>query len=147
MDSASISALAALSGSVVGGLTSLIATWLSQNAQARTQVLIEHRTRRQQLYQTFVEDASRLYAQALTSDQTEIGDLVSLYAMIARMRILSTPAVVSHAEAVVGAIIDTVSEPAKTLHDLSAIIDSKRIDPFRDFADACRKDLRKSHLD
>ena len=147
MDSASISALAALSGSVVGGLTSLIATWLSQNAQARTQVLIEHRTRRQQLYQTFVEDASRLYAQALTTDQTEIGDLVGLYAMIARMRVLSTSAVVSHAEAVVGTIIDTVSEPAKTLHDLPAIIDSKRIDPFRDFADACRTDLRKSGLD
>src|SRR6185369_3777138 len=30
MDSASISALAALSGSVIGGLTSLVATWLSQ---------------------------------------------------------------------------------------------------------------------
>jgi hypothetical protein len=105
MDSASISALAALSGSVVGGLTSLVATWVSQNAQARTQVFIERRTRRQQLYQTFIEDASRLYAQALTSDQAEIGDLVSLYAMIARMRMLSTPAVVSHAEAVVGTII------------------------------------------
>jgi hypothetical protein len=120
---------------------------VSQNAQARTQVFIEHRTRRQQLYQTFIEDASRLYAQALTSDQAEIGDLVSLYAMIARMRMLSTPAVVSHAEAVAGTIIDTVSEPAKTLRDLRTIIDSKRIDPFRDFADACRGDLRRSHLD
>jgi hypothetical protein len=142
-----ISALAALSGSVVGGLTSLVATWVSPNAQARTQVFIEHRTRRQQLYQTFIEDASRLYAQALTSDRAEIGDLVSLYAMIARMRMLSTPAVVSHAEAVVGTIIDTVSEPAKTLRDLPTIMDSKRIDPFRDFADACRRDLRRSRLD
>jgi hypothetical protein len=147
MDSASISALAALSGSAVGGLTSLVATWLSQNAQARAQVLVEHRTRRQQLYQTFIEEASRLYAQALTSDQAEIGDIVGLYAMVARMRVLSAPVVVRHAEAVVGAIIDTVFEPAKTLSDLREIIDSKRIDPFRDFADACRNDLRKSRLD
>jgi hypothetical protein len=147
MDTASISALAALSGSVIGGLTSLIATWLSQSAQARTQQLIEHRTRRQQLYQTFMEEASRLYAQALTSDDAKIGDLVSLYAMVARMRVLSAPAVVSHAEAVVGAIIDMVFEPAKDLRDLREIIESKRIDPFRDFADACRDDLRSSRLD
>ena len=146
MDPAYISAFAALSGSVIGGLTSLIATWLSQNAQARTQQLIEYRTRRQQLYQTFIEDASRLYAQALTTDKAEIGDLVGLYAMIARMRVLSSPAVAVHAEEIVTAI-DTYPEPPKTLHDLQQIIDSQRIDPFRDFADACRIDLRDARLD
>jgi hypothetical protein len=147
MDPAYISAFAALSGSVIGGLTSLIATWLSQNAQARTQQLIEYRTRRQQLYQTFIEDASRLYAQALATDKAEIGDLVRLYAMIARMRVLSSPAVAVHAEEIVTAIIDTYPEPPKTLRDLQQIIDSQRIDPFRDFADACRVDLRDARLD
>lgn len=150
MDAASISAFAALLGSVVGGVTSLGATWLSQNKQARSQQLVDYRTRRQQLYQTFIEDASRLYAQALTSDESgnkvDIGDLVGLYAMVARMRVLSTPAVERHADAVVGAIIDMVFEPTKSLRDLRQIVDSKRIDPFREFADACRSDLRSARL-
>ena len=35
MDPAYISAIAALAGSAIGGLTSLAASWLSQNVQAR----------------------------------------------------------------------------------------------------------------
>jgi ribosomal protein S17 len=147
MSTASISALAALLGSVIGALTSLIATWLSQSAQARTQQLMEHRTRRQQLYQAFIEEASRLYAHALTSNDAKVGDLVGLYAMVARMRVLSAPEVVRHAEAVAGAIIDMVFEPVKDLRDLRDIVDSNRIDPFRDFADACRDDLTRSRWD
>jgi ribosomal protein S17 len=147
MSTASISALAALLGSVIGALTSLIATWLSQSAQARTQQLMEHRTRRQQLYQAFIEEASRLYAHALTSNDAKVGDLVGLYAMVARMRVLSAPEVVRHAEAVAGAIIDMVFEPVKDLRDLRDIVDSNQIDPFRDFADACRDDLTRSRWD
>ena len=89
MDTAYISAIAALSGSVIGGLTSLAASWLSQSAQARAQQVIQDKSRRQDLYKVFIEDASRLYGEALMTDKAEISNLVGLYAMVSRMRILS----------------------------------------------------------
>jgi len=146
MDSASASALAALAGSMIGGLTSLAATWLSQNAQARTQRLVEYRMHRQQLYQAFIEEASRLYADALSTDKAEIRDLVALYAMISRMRVLSTTDVVKHAEILVDTIIQAYSQPNKSFGDLREIINSNQIDPFREFSDVCRDDLRNARL-
>ena len=67
MDTAYISAIAALSGSIIGGLTSLAASWVSQNAQARTQMLLESKSRRQELYKAFIEEAAKLYGDALIS--------------------------------------------------------------------------------
>src|SRR5262245_5237365 len=82
MDAASISALAALSGSIIGGMTSLGASWLTQNAQARTQLLIEDRSRRQELYKAFVEEAMKLYGDALVRDDAEVAAFVELHVML-----------------------------------------------------------------
>jgi hypothetical protein len=65
MDSASISALAALGGAVIGGLTSFATSWLTQQTQARAQQLVHKLTRQEELYKDFIEEASRLYADSL----------------------------------------------------------------------------------
>src|SRR5882672_4339321 len=49
MDIAYLSTLSALAGSVVGGLTSGVATWLSQRAQARKSQLAREMARRDDL--------------------------------------------------------------------------------------------------
>jgi len=141
MDPAYISALAALSGSVIGGCTSLAASWLSQNVQARTQQRLADKTLRQQLYKSFIDEASRLYADALMTDKGALSNLVALYAMVSRMRVLSAPPVVHCADAVVRRIIDTYLEPNKSLRDLRDSLDDDRIDMLRPFSEACREDL------
>lgn len=50
MDVAYISALSALTGSVVGGLTSTGMTWLTQRAQARSGQLAHEFERREDLF-------------------------------------------------------------------------------------------------
>jgi hypothetical protein len=54
MDIAYLSTLSALAGSVVGGLTSGVATWLSQRAQARESQLAREMARRDDLYKEFI---------------------------------------------------------------------------------------------
>jgi hypothetical protein len=144
MDAAYFSAIAALSGSVVGGLTSLAASWVSQSAQARISRLTSDKNRRQELYRGFIEEASRLYADALASDKAEIANLVTLYAMVSRMRILSSPPVIEAADDVVRLIISTYGEPTRTLQDLQKLIKSTHIDPLRHFSEVCRDDLRQT---
>jgi hypothetical protein len=54
MDVAYVSALSALAGSVVGGLTSGFTTWLSQRAQARAGRLAHEMSRREELFKDFI---------------------------------------------------------------------------------------------
>ena len=141
MDAGYFSAIAALSGSVIGGLTSLAASWVTQSTQVRAQHALHDKTRRQELYKSFIEEASRLYGDALVNDEAPITRFVDLYAMLSRMRVMSTPAVVQTADAVVRLVIDTYFEPTKTLHDLREILKAGHMDPLRKFSEACREDL------
>ena len=58
MNAAYVSAFAALAGSVIGGLTTFAAAWVTQRQQANVQWLLQEKTRRQELYQQFIEEAS-----------------------------------------------------------------------------------------
>ena len=64
-----LSALAALAGSAIGGLTSLVSASLTQHGQDRARRLSQDKVRRQKLYKQFIDEASKLYADALVHDQ------------------------------------------------------------------------------
>jgi hypothetical protein len=142
MDGATTSALAALAGSVVGGLTALGTSWLTQQAQARAQEKAEDRTTREALYRDFIVEASRLFGDALVNDKPELSKLVGLYAMVSRMRVRSSLRIVENAEKVARIIADTYFAPNKSLHELHDMLDSERMDPLRGFSEACREELR-----
>jgi membrane protein YqaA with SNARE-associated domain len=84
MNAAYFSAFAALAGSVIGGLTTFAAAWVTQRQQANVQWFLQERTRRQELYHQFIEEASKLYVDALIHDEPAIPSLVSLYASITK---------------------------------------------------------------
>src|SRR5882672_5876243 len=107
MHSAYLPALAALAGSVIGGLTSFASAWLTQDRQREATLVLQDKSRRQKLYRQFIDEASKLYADALVHDEAEVSALVSVYALISRMRVLSSSAVIERAEAVVRMIVDT----------------------------------------
>jgi hypothetical protein len=52
-----LTAIAALAGSVIGGLTSFATAWLTQNRQAVAQERAREKVRRQKLYRQFIEEA------------------------------------------------------------------------------------------
>ena len=144
MDSAYLPALAALAGSATGGLTSLASAWLTLRRQGRTTRLSRDRARRQKLYRLFIDEASKLYADALVHDQAEVSALVRAYALISRMRVQSSSAVVEKAEAVVRVIVDTYFSPNKTFPELRKLVNSHAIDPLRAFSEECRAELQAS---
>src|ERR1700731_2362015 len=115
MNLAYLTALAALAGSAVGGLTSLASAWLTQHRQDRARQFSQTKARRQKLYKQFIDEASKLYADALVHDNMEVSVLVSSYALISQMHVLSTSAVVEKAEAVVHMIVQTYCSPNKTV--------------------------------
>jgi hypothetical protein len=146
MDPAYFSAFAALAGSTIGGLTSLAASWLSQHAQFRAQQLEHDLSRRQDLYKNFIDEASRLYADAYEHDKADASSLVTLYALVSRMRVLSSPRIVHSADRVVRVIIETYLAPNKTFRDVQEILDNDALDPLREFSNACRDELNRGVL-
>jgi hypothetical protein len=134
-------AVAALLGSAIGGLTSFASAWLTQHNQDRTKLLLRDKGRRQKMYRQFIDEASKLYADALVHD-LEISALVSVYALVCRMRVMSSPAVIRTAEAVVRMIVDTYLAPNRTSPELQELLGSHAIDPLRAFSEECRAELQ-----
>ncbi len=143
MDASIISALAALTGAAVGGLTSGIANWLNHRSQVRAQWILHEKTRRQILYKDFIEDAAKCYIDALQHDEADIPGLVSLYAKLSRMRTLSSKPVVHCAEDVARKILDTYLEPDKSFVELREMAIDGTIDLLRGFSDACHDEFEE----
>jgi hypothetical protein len=142
MDVAYISALAALSGSVVGGLTSGFTTWLSQRAQARAGQLAHEMSRRDDLYRDFIVAASKVYGDAVLSSEPQIQELLALYAMISRMRLMSLPKTVAVAEKLMDTTVATYFAPNMTLRELHELTKSGvGFDPLKEFSEAARDEL------
>ena len=148
MDASIISALAALTGTAVGGMTSLIANLLTQRLQLRAQSLSHEKNRRQNLYREFIEEASKCYIDALQHGEADIPGMVGLYAKLSRMRVLSSEPVVASADHIAKRILDIYLEPDKSFVELHDMANSGAIDLLRDFSAACRvefEDLQARH--
>jgi hypothetical protein len=59
IDSALLSAIAALMGSLIGGTATLTASWLTQRLQLRIQATVHEAAKRESLYAEFIIEASR----------------------------------------------------------------------------------------
>jgi hypothetical protein len=138
-----ISALAALTGAAVGGLTSGIANWLHHRSQVRAQWILHEKSRRQILYKDFIEEASKCYIDALQHDEADIPGLVGLYAKLSRMRAQSSRPVVHRAEEVARKILDTYLEPDKSFVELREMAIDGTIDLLRGFSDACHDEFEE----
>jgi hypothetical protein len=122
IDPAYVSAFAALIGTFVGGVTSIATSWLGQRYQTIEQKLLREKGERQVLYKQFIQEASKLYIDALEHNTTEIAKLVDVYATVNRIRILSSPRVVKEANEALLEIIDAYSNENRTFSDIKQSI-------------------------
>jgi hypothetical protein len=141
VDASIITALAALTGAAVGGLTSGVAAWLNHRSQVRTEWILHEKSRRQVLYRDFIEEAAKCYIDALQHDKPDIPGLVALYAKLSSMRALSSKPVVHCAEDVARKILDTYLEPDKSFVELREMVIDGTIDLLRNFSETCRDEF------
>jgi hypothetical protein len=142
MDAAYLSALSALSGSAIGALASLTTTWLTQRYQDRSQRLAQERARRERIFGEFIDQASQMFADALSHTPLEDpARLVPLYATIGKLRLFASKRTVAAADAVMTRIIETYYLPNIDFRSQPSPQDVD-YDILRDFTEACRAELR-----
>jgi hypothetical protein len=145
MDVAYVSAISALAGSVIGGLTSGYTSWLTQHSQARAGQIAHDLAHREDLVRDFIVAASRIYGDAIVNSEPKMPEIVDLYAMVSRMRVLNMPQSVAGAEKVMQSILETYFAPNRTVADIRELVKTGGgVDPLKDFSEAARGELRGS---
>jgi hypothetical protein len=143
MDTAYISAVSALAGSVIGGLTTGFTTLLNQRSQARAGMVAHELSRREDLIKDFIVAASTIYGDAIVNSEPKMPEIVDLYAMVSRMRVLNMPKSVVCADNVMRSILDTYFSPNRTMADLRELVKTGGgVDPLKEFSEAARVELR-----
>lgn len=144
MDSGYITALAALGGAALGGLTSFATSWTTLRAQMKAQRNDTSKSSRQKLYKAFIDNAARIYGDALIHDKLETTGLIDLHALVSRMRILSSRPVIETAVNVLKTITETYSQPNKTPEEIEAMVSNGSVDILWRFSEACRDEFEQS---
>jgi hypothetical protein len=98
MESAILSASAGLIGSLIGGVSTFAASWVTQHKLLGTQTRLHHVGKRQKLYSEFIIEATRCWAQAWNHQADGPEVISNLYSAVERIRLVSSSRVVDCAE-------------------------------------------------
>jgi len=143
MDTTIVSAMSAVLGSLAGGSATVATAWITQRTLNRRRLFASEISRRQTLYGDFVNECS---ARALDSFENTLDKserLLSIYALLNRIRFCASDAVFSEAERVVTWITEQYFAPNLSLEELHSLMRTGAdSDPLRSFAEACRRELR-----
>jgi hypothetical protein len=140
MSPTTITALAAIFGSLSGGLVSGVSTWIAQRYQSRHDLLARKIMLREQLYSDFISESTRALADAMQHNLKDASALIPTYALLSRIRLSSSVAVVASADKVLKNIVNTYAEPNLSPEEIRARAISGD-DPLREFSQVCRRDL------
>ena len=137
---ATISALAAIFGSLTGALASSVSTWITQKHQDQRDLLAKRIFHREQLYSDFIGERARAMVDAMEHSFQNPNKLIPIYAALSRIRVSSSTDVLASAERVVDQILSTYSEPNLTPEEIQSMA-ARREDPLREFSNICRREL------
>jgi hypothetical protein len=141
MDPALATAMAATLGSLVGATASVATTWLTQHTQ-QIRANTEWRLReRQALYEAFITEASRMSVDALVHSLEKPDQLIALYGILGRIRLMSDDQVLRTAEQACHRIVELYRGPNLTPDQILVAFEADKLDPLKEFSAACRAEL------
>jgi hypothetical protein len=141
MDTTILAAMAAAVGSLAGAAASVATTWITQRMQT-TRANLERKLReRESLYSEFLTEASRLAVDATVHSLDRPEQLVTIYGLLSRIRLISSNEVLMEAEGCVRRIVVLYRRPNLTPDQFHTALDTNELDPLKEFSAACRTEL------
>jgi hypothetical protein len=128
-------------GSLVGGSASVATAWLTQKtANKRELVQLELRSR-EALYGVFIAECSKLLIDAMTHTFDEPETRLNAYALLNRIRLSASPAVLKEAEHLIRRITEQYFSNNLTVEEMRELALSGDADPLKPFGEACREEF------
>jgi hypothetical protein len=141
MDTSVISAMSGVLGSLVGGSATVATTWVSQRTLGKRELLRTEIKRREALYGEFISECSARVLDAFDHHLERPETLHNTYALLNRIRLCASDAVLAEAERIVHFIAEQYFSANLSVEELRTVIRSRDQDPLKPFGEACRSEL------
>lgn len=143
MDAAFLTAMAGVLGSLVGGSSTVAATWVSQRTLSRRDLLRAEMRKREMLYGEFINECSTRVVDSFERQLEKPETLLPVYELLNRIRLCASDAVLREAERALVVITEQYFGPNFSLAQLRELVrGGHEVDPLRAFAEACRAELK-----
>jgi hypothetical protein len=142
METALITALAAVFGSIVGGSATIATAWITQKTQIKRELANAEIRKREALYTDFIVECSRLYIHSFQHNLEGPESMMPAYSLKNRMTLSSSEAVIEAADHILKRILDQYFDKNLSNDEMRNIVESGQNDPLKEFSEACRKDLK-----
>jgi hypothetical protein len=143
MDANLITALAGVLGAVSGASAAIATTWITQKNQTIRERAKAETRKRETLYGEFITEASQRLADAFDHTLDKPETLVKLYAILGRIRLVSSDAVLTAAQECCDRVVGLYAEPNRTMSEIFTTLRSGELEALERFSDACRVELRR----
>jgi hypothetical protein len=141
MDTTIVSALAGILGSLCGGSASVATAWVTHKTRAKREVLRAELTKRETLYGEFINECSQRVMDSLARNLDKPETLLSIYALLNRIRLCASEAVLAQALDLVKFIMEQYFAPNVSVDEFHERVHNEGIDPLKAFSEACRREL------
>jgi hypothetical protein len=141
MDTNIVSALAGILGSLSGGSASVATVWFAQNARNKREVLRTEVSKREALYGEFINECSKRVMDSLERNLDKPQTLLSIYALLNRIRLCASEAVHTQAVELVKFIMEQYFAPNVSIEEFHERAHNGHVDPLKAFSEACRREL------
>ena len=138
LHSSILTALAAILGSAVGGLSTFTTTFFSQRAASRRDLVTKELAHREMLYADLMKEATNLLIDSIERTLDKPTNLIALYSLASRIRLVSSEKVVLEADKVIETIIESYSSAPTTFQEVHDHHVKNNSNPLQAFAKACR---------
>jgi hypothetical protein len=135
------SALAGVFGSLVGGSATVATTWITQRTQSRREQIRGEINKRETLYEEFICECSRLLMDSFVHTLDKPETLLSTYALLNRIRLSASDAVLAEAEQSLSRIVEQYFSPNLSIEEMHGLVKGGT-DPLKVFGEACRVELK-----
>ncbi|HEY1760606.1 MAG TPA: hypothetical protein VGG72_34845 [Bryobacteraceae bacterium] len=146
MNEALISAVAALTGSALGGITPIISNYLVQRGLTERELFTRQLAERQELYSEFIRFGAKVYVSATTQEPKDenFDDLTALYALVSRIRLYASPPVIEAAQDFASLVTEEYGRPAISIEALRSAALNQHVNPLSKFSIQCRQELEET---
>jgi hypothetical protein len=142
MDTALITAMSGVLGSLVGGSATVAATWVTQRTLSKRELIRTEIRRREALYGEFISECSARIVEAFERTLEKPQTLVHVYELLNRIRLCASDAVLAQAEVTLRLIAEQYFSPNLTVEEVRKLVRTGTSDPLKAFGEACRVELK-----
>jgi len=142
IDATNVPAMAVVMGSFVGACATVATAWFSQRTIHKRDLFQGEMRKREALYGEFIGECAKLLVDAFIHTLDQPDKLLPIYALLNRIRLCGSPAVLAEAEHLLRRIADQYFAANLTVEDLRELAGSAEADPLRAFGEACRAEVK-----